>query len=466
MSETCDVLVIGAGPAGLAAANAAAAHGAQVVLVDMQANAGGQVWRIDVRAAHAGPAQTRLDALRARPNLRWLGQATVIAAAPGRVVIEEAGLARELHYRALVLATGARELLLPFPGWTLPGVTGAGGLQALVKQGWPIAGKRVLIAGSGPLLLAAAATARRHGAQVLSICEQTPAAELAGFARRLWRWPSKLAQAATLRARLAGVAYRSASWVVAAHGDERVREVELDTPRGRVRIGVDQLAVGYGLVPNTELARQLGCALETDATHPWVRVDPDLATSVAGIYAAGEACGIGGVDAARIEGEMAGHAAAGALSAARALRPRRERARAFAALLPRHFALRESVRRAATPQCVVCRCEDVRLEQLDGHRDARAAKLATRCGMGSCQGRICGAALAELRGAEFAAGGARPPLFPARLASFAGLGTSDSASAVDDRRQPQPPAVRVPSPEPRIPLEPRHLPPFPTKDHP
>ncbi|MGO1070527.1 FAD-dependent oxidoreductase [Lysobacter sp. CA199] len=446
MIESCDVLVIGAGPAGLAAARAAAAHGVEVVLVDMQARAGGQVWRHDVRKPERSPARQRFAQLRALPNLRWLGQAQVVAASPGEVLLEEAGLARRMRFGALVLATGARELLLPFPGWTLPGVTGAGGLQALAKQGWPIAGKRVLIAGSGPLLLAAAATARAHGAEVLGIYEQAPPAQLARFAARLWRWPAKLAQAVALRARLAAVPYRGGSWIRAAHGDECVREVELETPAGRRRVAVDQLAVGYGLVPNTELATQLGCALDHATAHACVRVDANLATSVAGIFAAGEACGIGGVDCARIEGAMAGHAAAGALDAARALRPQRRRARAFAELLPRHFALCQAVRDAATPRTLVCRCEDVSLAQLDVHRDWRAAKLATRCGMGSCQGRICGAALAELRGFVATASplastpaalahSARPPVFPTRLASLAGLSYPPAASVQESGSQ-------------------------------
>lgn len=436
MTERCEVLVIGAGPAGLAAARAAASHGVDVVLVDMQARAGGQVWRVDIRKPAATPARKEFQELLARPNVRWLGQAQVVAAMPGQVLIEEAGLAFELRYSALVLATGARELLLPFPGWTLPGVTGAGGLQALVKQGWPIAGKRVLIAGSGPLLLAAAVTVRAHGAQVVAVCEQAPALELASFAGQLWRWPSKLMQAAGLRTRLLGVPYRSASWVRAAHGDDSLREVELETPRGRSHIAVDHLAIGYGLVPNTELAAQLGCALDGRATHACVRVDEDLATSVPGIYAAGEACGIGGVDSARVEGEMAGHASAGALEAARALRGRRRRARDFAGLLPRYFALRQAVRDVATPQTLICRCEDVHLGQLQEHADWRAAKLATRCGMGSCQGRICGAALAELRGfaptaaaplafiPTTAAASARPPIFPTRLSTLAVVSAS------------------------------------------
>jgi NADPH-dependent 2,4-dienoyl-CoA reductase/sulfur reductase-like enzyme len=439
MTERCDVVVVGAGPAGLAAARAAASHGAEVALIDMQANAGGQVWRRDVRRPWPDPARDRLDALLDGDRVRWLGQAQVIAAGPGRVLVEQAGIAYELEYGALVLATGARELLLPFPGWTLPGVTGVGGLQALVKQGWPIAGKRVLIAGSGPLLLAAADTARRHGARVVAICEQAPAAQLRAFAGQLWRWPGKLAQAAALRARLLGAPYRADTWVAAAHGDGRVAEVELHGARGVERVGVDHLAVGYGLVPNLELAQQLGCELQAHGAHASVRVDADLRTNVAGVYAAGEACGIGGRDCALVEGAMAGHAAAGAPEAARALRPQRQRARAFAALLPEHFALRAQIADAATADSVVCRCEDVRLGELDAHADWRAAKLATRCGMGSCQGRICGAALAQLRGAAFApsaGAGARPPVFPVRLAALV-------ASAVSLHEAP-PPAASAP----------------------
>ncbi|QQQ02033.1 FAD-dependent oxidoreductase [Lysobacter enzymogenes] len=428
MTERCDVLVVGAGPAGLAAAQAAASHGARVALVDMQANAGGQVWRRDARRPASDPARERLDALLAGARVRWLGQAQVVAAEPGQVLVEQAGTAIELSYGALVLATGARELLLPFPGWTLPGVTGAGGLQALVKQGWPIAGRRVLVAGSGPLLLAAAATAQRHGARVVAICEQAPAARLHAFARHLWRWPGKLAQAAALRARLAGTPYRTGRWVVAAHGEGRVVEAELNDGE---RIAVDQLAVGYGLVPNLELAQQLGCELQAHGAHACVRVDALLRTSVASVYAAGEVCGIGGRDCALVEGAMAGHAAAGAVEAARALQPRRARARAFAALLPEHFRLDPRVLAAATPDALVCRCEDVRLGEIDAHADWRAAKLATRCGMGSCQGRVCGAALAQLRGPAFApslsAAGPRPPVFPVRLAALAAHGAAPHA---------------------------------------
>ncbi|WP_313341392.1 FAD/NAD(P)-binding oxidoreductase [Stenotrophomonas sp.] len=423
-----DVLVVGAGPAGLAAARAAASHGARVGLVDAQPRAGGQVWRHDVR--HGVPAVAkRALAIVDGGQVEWLAQTQVTLAQPGWLLADSPGGARQLHYRTLVLATGARELLLPFPGWTLPGVTGAGGAQALAKQGWPLAGRRVVVAGSGPLLLASAATLRHHGAQVLGIHEQASRRALTGFALQLPRWPGKAVQAAALRLQLAGIGYHAGSVVVAAHGDARLREIDIDGPRGRRRIACDQLAVGYGLVPNTELAQLLGCRLERHGAHPQVAVDAQLRSSVPTVFAAGEALGIGGRDSARIEGAIAGHMAAGATAAAEALQPRRRRVRAFATQLQRSFALDARVHGLAQDDTLVCRCEDVPLRELRGFTDTRDAKLASRCGMGACQGRICGTALAELGlgDADLSTdGGRRPPLFPVRLAALADSFTDDS----------------------------------------
>ncbi|KRE88372.1 oxidoreductase [Frateuria sp. Soil773] len=429
MTERYDVLVVGAGPAGLAAAQAAASHGARVGLLDAQARHGGQVWRHDVRRGAPRAARKALDAL-ARRRVEWLPQHQIVAAGRRTLLAETPQTAVRLVFGALVLATGARELLLPFPGWTLPGVTGAGGLQALAKQGWPVAGKRVAVAGSGPLLLAAAATLRRHGAHVLGIHEQAPATAVSAFARQLWRWPARVAQAAALRATLAGVPYRFGSFVRAAHGIDALEGIDIEDAHGSRRIACDMLAVGYGLVPNVELAALLGCATDDAGTHPRVQVDRMLRTSVANIYAAGELCGVGGLAAARIEGAIAGHVAAGAIAAATDLLPARERERRFARLLARHFALDARLRALADGDTVVCRCEDVALAALDGFDDARAAKLATRCGMGACQGRVCGSALAEL--GRFPRGGFRPPLFPARLASLAAADLSLPDSSIPD----------------------------------
>ncbi|MGO4701366.1 FAD-dependent oxidoreductase [Dyella sp. 2RAB6] len=421
MTERYDVLVVGAGPAGLAAAHTAAAHGARVGLLDAQPRVGGQVWRHDVRKPAPRAARAAFETLR---QVTLLAQRSVVASEDGALRVETPQGSALLAYGALILATGARELLLPFPGWTLPGVTGAGGLQALTKQGWPVAGKRVVVAGSGPLLLAAAATLRAHGARLVGIHEQASADSVHAFARQLLHWPTRAAQALSLRARLLGVPYRLGSVVRHAHGEEAVRTVEIEDAHGTHVVDCDLLAVGYGLVPNVELAQLLGCALDHTATHPQVQVDELLRTSVPAIFAAGEACGIGGLAVARIEGAIAGHMAVGNAAEARALLPERERARRFGALLAMHFAPGQRVRALATPQTLICRCEDVPLGALDGYADAREAKLATRCGMGACQGRICGTALAEL--GRFPRSAGRPPLFPARLATLAGLALSPS----------------------------------------
>jgi len=416
VAERCDVLVIGAGPAGLAAAAAAAGQGVDVMLLDAQPRAGGQVWRHDI--AHRAPRRARHALRRVAAVKRHFGIRVVDADASARMLrVEDALHAREFGWDRLILATGARELFLPFPGWTLPGVTGAGGLQALVKQGWPVSGKRVVVAGSGPLLLAAAASLRAHRARVLAIVEQAARHDVHAFARALWRWPDKLAQAVQLRARLLGVPIHYGAVVRAARGDGTLCGVEIDSAGVSVELACDHLAAGFGLVPDAGFGRLLGCEL-TAATQPAIRVDALQRTSVESVFAAGECCGIGGMDKARIEGAIAGHAAVGDESVARALFAARDRARRFADAVAHTFTLDPRTRTLADGETTVCRCEDVTLDALRAFHDARAAKLATRCGMGACQGRICGAALAELFGWSWH-GHPRQPLFPARLASLA-----------------------------------------------
>lgn len=424
MIETFDIAIVGAGPAGLAAAATAAAHGRRVVLIDSQAKPGGQVWRHDVRLGYPAMADRSIHEALSSRGVTWLSETQVIATESNHLLLQDPKRGYLLPYRSLIIATGARELLLPFPGWTLPGVVGAGGLQALAKQGWALRGRRVMIAGSGPLLLAAAATARKHGAIVTGIHEQAPTAELHRFARSLWRWPAKLAQAASLQVSLRGIGYHHDSLVTEAIGEHAVSSALIEHAGGTQRIDCDVLAVGYGLVPDLTLARQLGCTTRTDTLHAQVDVDTHQRTSREGTFAAGESCGIGGRDCARLEGQIAGLAAAG-IAIPDALLRRRDHARAFATLLREHFALSPRVRQLARDDTLVCRCEDVPFGAVRAHGDPRSAKLATRCGMGACQGRVCGAAMTELGlGART---DARPPLFPARLST---LGEPDFPSSL------------------------------------
>ncbi|HUA80475.1 MAG TPA: oxidoreductase, partial [Dyella sp.] len=162
----------------------------------------------------------------------------------------------------------------------------------------------------------------------------------------------------------------------------------------------------------------LGCAMTLEGAHPYVAVDAMQRSSIANVYAAGELCGIGGRDTAYLEGCIAGSAATGRPISA-SLQRRQRHARDFAVALRKHFALDPCLYDLAEPDTLICRCEDVSLQALDGHTDARSAKLATRCGMGACQGRLCGTALAEL--GRFVRNGQRPPLFPARLATLGDL---------------------------------------------
>ena len=396
-----DVAVIGAGPAGIAAAERAAAYGRSVIVLDDNPEVGGQIWRGERERV------TRTD-------VRWILGARVVDRAGERaLLVERAGGGVEcVVFERLVLASGARERFLPFPGWTLPGVTGAGGLQAMVKGGLPIEGKRVVVAGSGPLLLAVAAYLRGRGARIAAIAEQAPWRQLAGFALQIVGSTEKRRQALALRRALAGVPYAASTWPLAAEGEGHLEQTVLRTSRGTVRIDCDYLACGFGLVPNLELAHLLGC----EVRDGFVAVDDRQRTSCAGIFAAGEVTGIGGLDLSLLEGEIAGCAAAGHESDARRLVARRRAACRFASALAKAFALRRELKALPDAQTIVCRCEDVTYERLAGYPTWRSAKLHTRCGMGPCQGRVCGAAGEFLFG--WTSDRERPPVYPTRIATL------------------------------------------------
>ncbi|MFI6805020.1 FAD-dependent oxidoreductase [Streptomyces luteogriseus] len=422
-----DLAVIGAGPAGLAAALAASARGVRVTLVDAAAQPGGQFYRQPAAGLGAGRPKALHHGWRTWERLR-----DGLAASAVRVLTEhhvwcvertpdgftvqalfgpEQQDPVEVHARAVLLATGGYEHVLPFPGWTLPGVVTAGGAQAMLKGGLVVPGHRAVVAGTGPLLLPVATGLAAAGVEVAALVESTHPKSLARHTPAL---ADKLPEGAGYAAGLLRhrVPVLTGHTVVRAHGDDRLTGVTvaaLDTD-GRVRPGTarhlpcDTLAVGHGMLPHTDLAESLGCRLDGFT----VAVDTEQGTTVPGVWAAGEATGIGGAALALAEGHIAGHSAAARLlgtapaPAPAALKARTKLRRSAAALdsvcaPPAHWP------EQLTDDTVVCRCEEVTAgsvrEALDlGAGDERTVKLLTRAGMGWCQGRMCGTAIAALAG--------------------------------------------------------------------
>ena len=249
---------------------------------------------------------------------------------------------------------------------------------------------------------------RCGGGNVRLIAEQTPRAKLLRFGAALVGQPGKILEALGMGWRLRGVPYRAGCWPIRAEGADRLEAVTLTDGVKTWTEPCDALACGFGLVPNVELPMLLGCAIANGC----VCVDGRQQTSVPGVYAVGELTGIGGLDKALLEGGIAGQPAR-----APRLHRQQNKARRFVALLDETFALRDELRHLADDATVVCRCEDVAMDRLKQHADWRDAKLQTRCGMGPCQGRICGSAVQFLFG--WSNDSVRPPLFPTALGNLA-----------------------------------------------
>ncbi|MFJ7290771.1 FAD-dependent oxidoreductase [Streptomyces collinus] len=422
-----DLAVIGAGPAGLAAALAASARGVGATLLDAATQPGGQFYRQPAAGLGAG----RPEALHHRWRT-WERLRDGLAAGPAGVLTDhhvwcvertpdgftvhallgpEQEESVEVHARTVLLATGGYEQVLPFPGWTLPGVVTAGGAQAMLKGGLVVPGHRAVVAGTGPLLLPVATGLAAAGVEVAALVESTGPRRLARHAPAL---AGKLAEGAghaagLLRHRIPVLTRHT---VVRAHGEDRLTGVTvaaLDAD-GHVRPGTerhlpcDTLAAGHGMLPHTDLAESLGCRLDGLA----VAVDTEQRTDVPGVWAAGEATGIGGAALSLAEGHIAGCSVAAHLhGAAPGPAPAALKARAAlqrsAAALESAYAPPAHWPEQLTDDTVVCRCEEVTVgavrEALDlGAGDERTVKLLTRAGMGWCQGRMCSAAVAGLAG--------------------------------------------------------------------
>ena len=441
-----DVVVVGGGPAGMAAAAAAARRGAKVVLVDASARLGGQFFRqplVDngVEGSPAGPKlPARFHGLvdHGRVDLR-LGRSIWSASrtSTGFVLRLDGEPGSVLRSRAVVLATGASELTLPFPGWELPGVVTAGAAQALLKSQKLAVGRNVLVAGTGPFLLPVAAALADAGARVTAV-EAARLRTAPRVLRGLAAHPAKLAEAGGYGWALARhrVRFLTGRAVIRCEGTGRVERAVVarlgpgwSAVKGSEQaVDVDAVCVSYGFVPRLELARQLGAvdaqmsghlAGEPTTRGPATRgpntvgrptgvvaCDETMASSTPGLFVAGELAGVAGAEVAELEGEVAGHAAAtfvglgdNRLPAERQRLARRLRAgRAFAGSLEALYPVATEWTSWLEGSTVFCRCEQtnwgsVQSAVTQGATTAREVRSLTRCGMGYCQGRTCGPAL-------------------------------------------------------------------------
>jgi thioredoxin reductase/bacterioferritin-associated ferredoxin len=412
-----DVAIVGAGPAGMAAAVAARRAGASVALIDEYAAAGGQIWRRGfAEVADAAPASLpragrALCAELAAADVTHLPGTAVWAAPDARTLLLTGpdGAPGTIRARTLVLATGAYDRPVAFPGWTLPGVLTAGAAQALAKGQGVLPGRRILLAGAGPFLLPVATQLAASGAEIVAVVEATRRRDWLAAAPRMAAHPARLLDYAAYRRKVREVVWGHV--IVRADGDDRVRSATIAeagpdwSPRSGTErsFAVDAVCTAYGFLPSVELARALGCELLGRA----VAHDETMRTTVPGVYVAGEAAGIGGAALAQVEGELAGCAAAAAagrrVTEGRGLRRRRAHLAGFASVLADLFDPRPGVLALADAETPLCRCEDVTAGAVDaavahGADTLAALKIVTRCGQGPCQGRICESLVAERAG--------------------------------------------------------------------
>ena len=401
---TVDTIIVGAGPAGLTVAADLLAAGQQVALIDDNPQAGGQIWR-----GLSDATAQRAAAITSHPQLHWLPQSRVVATPSSHtLLVETPTQALCITTTHIIIATGARERLLPCPGWTTPGVMGIGGLQALAKGGMTIAGKRIVLAGTGPLIWPVAHYLATHGAILSAIIEQQPLTRLMQFGASLLFSLQKMRQVVTYGSAVWRTPIRLASTVTAVHATRDGLAVSYQNAHTTHTIACDLLGMGYHLVPNLELAQLLGCT----TTPTGVVTDDALRTTQAHIFAIGESRGIAGIDCAIAEAHLA--AAVIGHGDTHTWQRHVQRERRVAAALDRSFPVTPP---PMDDDTIVCRCEDVTHAQLAPYHDWRSAKLQTRCGMGACQGRICGGAVAALYGWQ--ADSVRPPIVNARVETLA-----------------------------------------------
>ena len=461
MTRSPQLVIIGAGPAGLAATAEAVAHGVRVVLLDDNPAPGGQYFRQAATGAlrevaggvlQADGQAAALLGIVEHPHVEYHPESVVFGLFDdGVLAYTQGGETRELQPDYTIIAAGATERPVPFPGWTLPGVIGAGGALNLLKSQRVLPGRRILVSANGPLGLLVSATLTRVGANVTEVVE-------AGRVPWLpWRFPQLLADPSTLLKGLgyrmtllrAGAPYRTGQVVIETHGVQRVEEAvvapingrgELDRARARL-IEADTVVTCFGLVPASEVTRALGCThIYERETGGWIPIrSMELETTRANVFSVGDCAGIGGARAALVEGRLASLVVAGRLGGGGAtdvarvagrLRRQLRWLRWFRSALASVLSAPRDFLSLLTDDTVLCRCEEVTVRQVlallrQGVVDIETLKTMTRISMGRCQGRNCLPTLAALIArqtgsdvAEVSLPQSRPPMRPILIGSL------------------------------------------------
>ena len=407
------IIVVGAGPAGLAAAKSAAGKGCHVTVIDSQPRGGGQYWRhlTEVSGYKSNRSAAYLEELQQNKLITHITGAQVWSAEKlgdgYQLNYLQAGVEKKICAQKIILTTGAYDRTLPFPGWTTSGVMTPGGAQSLLKGHGVVAGKAIVVSGTGPFLLPVATALAKSGAHVEIIEAQSPLRwALSPLALLLnpGKFPELIHYASAIVRLKIRVSFGSA--VTEYHsGVAQVSKVRsnLSIRKKSVRnINADVVATGWGFLPDVTLGGILGCAQTLDRDETVVfEVDKEQRASAKNIWIAGEATGIGGADLALAEGAIAGLSATGSRIPA-GMRWKRFTKRLFAKALQRSYPVGGGWQEWLRDETVICRCEEVSCQEIVesvqelGAEDARTSKLFTRAGMGLCQGRVCSRNVSDL----------------------------------------------------------------------
>ena len=441
-----DVAVIGAGPAGISCASSLVELGLEVVVLDEQAGPGGQMYKnieqvspacLDILGEDYRAGLPMVQRFRGRKLTYFTGACVWQVNADGHIFFSKDGMSREIAARYIVVATGAMERPIPFPGWTLPGVMGAGGASNLIKNGGLKPDGRVVLAGSGPLLVLETGHLIEMGVEIGGILETTP---VLPDISSLFHLPKALRRRDLLKKGIsmlqkikkAGIPHHKGIRNLSASGGDRVESIQAMKGGRSIDIEADLLLVHFGVIPNTAVFRQLGCRHQWNEVqrywHP--QCDKWGRTSLENVFAAGDGCFVHGAVPAALKGELTALAIAADMKMIHPFERDRQGAE-IETRLDSELAVRPFIDAMyrpgpglyeVSPETVICRCESITMKEIlaavdEGCLDPNEIKALLRPGMGPCQGKMCGSAISEIislhTGKDIRAVGSlniRPPL--------------------------------------------------------